>query len=746
MVVHYIFHNHDTMRIPKFQSGSLLLPPLDYNKLGISSNTATRDNTNTIPKNIDIKSENIRRFTISEKDRQKRQDYYTALTGSKEDKSGYVKGEMGTEAPLVDIEKPEVQARLKEFQKKWDIDISDPSVLERLATPMTQLTSLIKYNKLPNKVEMKHGERNPYDYALDSVNPASYVNYGKESVQSLIKGNYKEAGLNALGALPALGFADDAGRALSKAGNYATTKTPLKNAYKKINGAKATTLKNDEEFVTLFRVQDSKFKNISPEEYAKAQKMERQSHIFKAKKDKLLSKIGLKPKMDYDNYLEALSQHIPDPFEKYYGGWYHSDKDFLINNYANNKSGGFSRFSNNYDILEQKIPKSQLENYRVKNLIKDDPDLKWMSKDHNNEFIIPYEMRKNSNTIASNKFKSEIDWSKWNKEIPQNQAFIQEYNAIEQQAKANGTWMKNSDGTPFEGLPEQFVQINSSNFKNSFPKGYDKLFRGKFDNNPMLRNVYGENTSVFFADSPDLAKNYSGSLERFSSHNRKMDPKTGKVVDDKSGGMYEVAAPKSNKEARIYGNESNWSDIQLSDADNVVKRQVYNIKATEDRLATIKSWDKDEISKKFAIDEDIDGTDFFNNHDPIQAHHNLVKSVEEDLLKKKINFKKYIKNQSKYLSKDEVNKLFPKTTTQKMSIVTDDFASELEHTPGVDRIRIDDLYDGGFGNVVIHKQKSGQFAKSLFGNNGMFDMTDPNIYKSLFVPAIGAGLLYNNNK
>jgi hypothetical protein len=66
-------------------------------------------------------------------------------------------------------------------------------------------------------------------------------------------------------------------------------------------------------------------------------------------------------------------------------------------------------------------------------------------------------------------FKSEIDWKKWNKEIPKNKALIQEYNAIEQQAKANGTWMKNPDGSTFQGTPEQFVQQNSENFKKAFP-------------------------------------------------------------------------------------------------------------------------------------------------------------------------------------------------------------------------------------------------------------------------------------
>jgi hypothetical protein len=39
-------------------------------------------------------------------------------------------------------------------------------------------------------------------------------------------------------------------------------------------------------------------------------------------------------------------------------------------------------------------------------------------------------------------FKSEIDWSKWNKEIPENKSLMEEYYTIEQTSKANGTWKK----------------------------------------------------------------------------------------------------------------------------------------------------------------------------------------------------------------------------------------------------------------------------------------------------------------
>ena len=63
-------------------------------------------------------------------------------------------------------------------------------------------------------------------------------------------------------------------------------------------------------------------------------------------------------------------------------------------------------------------------------------------------------------------------------------------------------------------------------------------------------------------------------------------------------------------------------------------------------------------------------------------------------------------------------------------------------------VRIDnvfDSYDADFVDIINHKQ--GNYLKSATGNNGMFNMTNPNIYKGIIPPAL---LLYlqsqNKNK
>lgn len=72
-------------------------------------------------------------------------------------------------------------------------------------------------------------------------------------------------------------------------------------------------------------------------------------------------------------------------------------------------------------------------------------------------------------SINTPEFKSEIDWGKWNPDTPNHPELIKEYNEIEKRTKTNDTWMKNEDGTPFDGTPEQFVQQQSSWFKQNLP-------------------------------------------------------------------------------------------------------------------------------------------------------------------------------------------------------------------------------------------------------------------------------------
>jgi len=89
---------------------------------------------------------------------------------------------------------------------------------------------------------------------------------------------------------------------------------------------------------------------------------------------------------------------------------------------------------------------------------------------------------------GAKKFESSIDWKKWNKSIPENKALIKEYNTIEKSSKADGSWMKNPDGSEFTGPEEFFIQSRSKNFKKWYTKGLtskeaDEAYK-KFLNSP----------------------------------------------------------------------------------------------------------------------------------------------------------------------------------------------------------------------------------------------------------------------
>lgn len=101
-------------------------------------------------------------------------------------------------------------------------------VLNTLANPVESFGYLARGQRIPDRVGTSS-----MDMALDMVNPFAWANYARKSVNDLSEGNFVSAGFNALGAIPAVGFADDAGRVL----NYATTQTPLRNAWRLNPGA-----------------------------------------------------------------------------------------------------------------------------------------------------------------------------------------------------------------------------------------------------------------------------------------------------------------------------------------------------------------------------------------------------------------------------------------------------------------------------------------------------------------------------
>ena len=271
-------------------------------------------------------------------------------------------------------------------------------------------------------------------------------------------------------------------------------------------------------------------------------------------------------------------------------------------------------------------------------------------------------------------FKSEINWRQWNKEIPENTQLMQEYNTIEQKAKANNTWMKNPDGSKFQGTPEQFIQQNSENFKKAFPDGAVQTYRGSGVHNPELINNK-DFKSVFTGDE-NLARAY--------------------------GNAY------SNKNYQNYFNP--------------------NIPTGEELLLKNHPFKDLQAAK---LDP--------KNRSLIRAY-----SQSEDAGV----YNLYSKNTGKNLKIDAKGadwKKLPQQDNLPYLASNDDVAKYIDDN-NLDQAFIKNVHDGISGDVLIAAHKKGNYLKSAIGNNGMFDMTNPNIYKALVPATVGAGILSQQEK
>lgn len=223
---------------------------------------------------------------------------------------------------------------------------------------------------------------------------------------------------------------------------------------------------------------------------------------------------------------------------------------------------------------------------------------------------------------------------------------MQEYHAIEQTAKQNGTWMKNPDGSAFKGTPEQFVQQNSNNFKKAFENDFDSSFRGAHDNYPDQ----GRFGYLFSGD-----KNVATSSKYTTKKPTFWKPydKIGDIAKKNNGGLYELYSNKLP--ININANKSFFTHIEYP-----------------------------EIAKHYKSNSGSD------------------KLISTD-------------NLADYVVKNNIT-----------------------------GINISNVIDESLGNIKIINTNLSP-VKSKWYNNGMFDMTNPNIYKGV-IPTIGTYGLTQNKK
>ena len=120
-----------------------------------------------------------------------------------------------------------------EVDEDGNIVEDNPSLLEMAANPISTARTILdpSVEGMPSQVEFDQAKGKGTiagQAANDLVNPAAWVNYGKNAVRDASQGNFIGAGLNALGAVPGISITGGGARqALKQAGV-----TGVKNLYK----------------------------------------------------------------------------------------------------------------------------------------------------------------------------------------------------------------------------------------------------------------------------------------------------------------------------------------------------------------------------------------------------------------------------------------------------------------------------------------------------------------------------------
>jgi len=326
--------------------------------------------------------------------------------------------------------------------------------------------------------------------------------------------------------------------------------------------------------------------------------------------------------------------------------------------------------------------------------------------------------QKLGNKMPSVKFASEINWGDWNPEIPKNKSIVREYNDIEKATKRDGTWMKNTDGTDFDGPPELFIQTQSKAFKEAFPEGYDKLYRGVRPG--KLNRAYPEpgagSPVTFYSEDIPQASQYTGAEvggpEGFQRKRLFEDPRryTSTNMEDLEGGLFELAYPSEKNRTAINVTGSDWQRIKKFSPEDIEPQKEY-IKQLRQELS-------DPTKNKSVIEGRL------NRAEAELRFMESPRSVSSD---KQIQdfYDKYYEWANK---KGLINPDSPST---------DRVADFLKENPDSNRIIFRGLDDEYVGDVNIISNKSGVFPKSLIGNRGTFDLSDPDVFKAL-VPIIGS--------
>ena len=215
-------------------------------------------------------------------------------------------------------------------------------------------------------------------------------------------------------------------------------------------------------------------------------------------------------------------------------------------------------------------------------------------------------------------FKSELDWSpkswfqkradkKWTKQDEDALiSHLQEYLDIEKKAKQNGTWLKNKDGSTFDGDPRSWVQMQSDSFKKNYND--EILTHGEDAINDLFGDFYGDGVGAGIGDkvlwtstNKLLGKTYGNDVFSLAALKN---AKTNVVADAEGRPWLNVVQGKDTNNL-VYPNLTNDNIVRINNVVDVGP----NIKWSEIKYFRKNETVPEYLSRKYTGDDVVIGQD-----------------------------------------------------------------------------------------------------------------------------------------
>lgn len=315
------------------------------------------------------------------------------------------------------------------------------------------------------------------------------------------------------------------------------------------------------------------------------------------------------------------------------------------------------------------------------------------------------------------------DWSKnWNKATGDFQGLMKEYADIEQRTKADNTWMKNADGSPYLGSEYEYIQEQSEPFKKAFPEGFNQVFRGVNKKTAFRDFSRGKKLS---GDRAMFTGDYLVGDDYAKFHSRQDDNNIlTPFVQDNVTGLYNLIYPKG-KEVIYNAGTDFWSNIGsgISDFNSNALLSEFELETTKNllnaRLERLLELQKNNPSN-FLKNEIADIQNRFlllNNNET--AFNRIMPGTDLEQLR-------ILNSELKPPTKNDNLDILDRVTTNTL-------AEAISRT-GLNSVILQNVVDGPFGDVHIVNNRPGNYLKSKIGNQGFFKQTPgagSNIYHKM---------------